>query len=73
MTEIGTTKKKIGIHSLKNNSYAHPEIFFLSALIACNAMNWPGGVAISFCTWTSPLTNAAHPLSVHCECSMKQN
>ena len=24
----------------------YPEIFPLSALIACNAMNWPGGTAI---------------------------
>ena len=27
---------------------AYPEIFPLSALIACNAMNWPGGTAIYF-------------------------
>ena len=26
----------------------YPEIFTLSALIACNAMNWPGGTAIYF-------------------------
>ena len=27
---------------------AYPEIVPLSALIACNAMNWPGGDALSF-------------------------
>ena len=32
-------------HGLKL-SYSYPEIFPLSALIACNAMNWPGGAAI---------------------------
>ena len=29
-------------------SGSYPEIFPLSALIACNAMNWPGGTAIYF-------------------------
>ena len=27
---------------------SYPEIFRLSALIACNARNWPGGAALSF-------------------------
>ena len=36
--------------SLRNEEFdiSYPEIFPLSTLIACNAMNWPGGDALSF-------------------------
>ena len=32
------------------NLEAYPKIVSLSALIACNAINWPGGDALSFQT-----------------------
>ena len=32
----------------KKNYDSYPEVVFLSALITCNAMNWPGSAAVSF-------------------------
>ena len=43
----------------------------LSTSKAYNAMSWPGGAAISLCTFTLPLT-LMYLWSVHCESALMQ-
>ena len=38
MTEIGTTTKNIGIHSLQYNLYAYPEIVFRIEIQCINSL-----------------------------------
>ena len=51
----------------------YPEIASLSILIAYNAMNWSGSVALYPLVLASPLTYAVYPWFVHCKCGIKQN
>ena len=46
--------------SALQNLNSYPEIVSLSTSVSCNAMNWPGDAAISFYTYTSPLTYAVN-------------
>ena len=53
-------------------SVLYPEIVPLSTLKACNAMNWPGGAAISLHVLASPLTYAVYPWYDHCKRALMQ-
>ena len=50
---------------------SYPVSISLTISEACNAMNWPGGVAPLPLMLASPLTYTVHPLSVSCKCTLK--